>query len=199
MKWELPILMVAAVACFLLIRRMNRSKDDESRAAKLMKKYATLTPENLSAAPDEELVEAVVCHVLAQAEDTFRPNPVKTLAGLPQPFTVVYSIWAVCKELSRGDYHALTRTATREMVQPAIDGLPVIGAPETAAALSALRAAYEAKEDIAAADTAFHKAVETECPLSLCVAYVRDHIPQLTGTDEEAEPAALPQEPADEG
>lgn len=199
MKWELPILMVAAVACFLLIRRMNRSKDDESRAAKLMKKYATLTPENLSAAPDEELVEAVVCHVLAQAEDTFRPNPVKTLAGLPQPFTVVYSIWAVCKELSRGDYHALTRTATREMVQPAIDGLPVIGAPETAAALSALRAAYEAKEDIAAADTAFHKAVETECPLSLCVAYVRDHIPQLTGTDEEAEPAALPQETADEG
>ena len=199
MKWELPILIVAALACFLLIRRMNRSKDDESRAAKLMKKYATLTPENLSAAPDEELVEAVVCHVLAQAEDTFRPNPVKTLAGLPQPFTVVYSIWAVCKELSRGDYHALTRTATREMVQPAIDGLPVIGAPETAAALSALRAAYEAKEDTAAADAAFHKAVETECPLTLCVAYIRDHIPQLTGTDEEAEPAALPQEPADEG
>lgn len=199
MKWELPILIVAAVVCFLLIRLMNRSKDDESRAAKLMKKYATLTPENLSAAPDEELVEAVVCNVLAQAEDTFRPNPVKILAGLPQPFTVVYSVWAVCKELSRGDYHALTRTATREMVQPAIDGLPVIGATATAAALSALREIYENKEDTAAAETAFHKAVETECPLSLCVAYIRDHIPQLTGTDEEETPAALTEETADEG
>ena len=199
MKWELPILIVAAVVCFLLIRLMNRSKDDESRAAKLMKKYATLTPENLSAAPDEELVEAVVCNVLAQAEDSFRPNPVKILAGLPQPFTVVYSVWAVCKQLSRGDYRALTRTATREMVQPAIDGLPVVGAAETAAALSALREAYENKEDTAAAETAFHKAVETECPLSLCVAYIRDHIPQLTGTDEEETPAALSQETSDEG
>lgn len=199
MKWELPILIVAAVVCFLLIRLMNRSKDDESRAAKLMKKYATLTPENLSAAPDEELVEAVVCNVLAQAEDSFRPNPVKILAGLPQPFTVVYSVWAVCKQLSRGDYHALTRTATREMVQPAIDGLPVIGATATAAALSALREIYENKEDTAAAETAFHKAVETECPLSLCVAYIRDHIPQLTGTEEEETPAALTEETADEG
>ena len=140
-----------------------------------------------------------MCNVLAQAEDSFRPNPVKILAGLPQPFTVVYSVWAVCKQLSRGDYRALTRTATREMVQPAIDGLPVIGAAETAAALSALREAYENKEDTAAAETAFHKAVETECPLSLCVAYIRDHIPQLTGTDEEETPAALPQETADEG
>ena len=199
MKWELPILIVAAVVCFLLIRLMNRSKDDESRAAKLMKKYATLTPENLSAAPDEELVEAVVCNVLAQAEDSFRPNPVKILAGLPQPFTVVYSVWAVCKELSRGDYHALTRTATNEMVQSAIDGLPVIGAPATAAALTALRETYEAKVDVAEAESAFHKAVETECPLSLCVAYIRDHIPQLTGTDEEETPAALSQETSDEG
>ena len=199
MKWELPILIVAAVVCFLLIRLMNRSKDDESRAAKLMKKYATLTPENLSAAPDEELVEAVVCHVLSRAADNRRPNPTKELADLPRPFTVVYSVWAVCKQLSRGDYRALTRTATREMVQPAIDGLPVIGAAQTAAALSALREIYENKEDTAAAETAFHKAVETECPLSLCVAYIRDHIPQLTGTDEEETPAALPQETADEG
>ena len=199
MNWELPILIVAAVVCFLLLRLMNRRKDDESRAAKLMKKYATLTPENLSAAPDEELVEAVVCHVLAQAEDSFRPNPVKILAGLPQPFTVVYSIWAVCKELSRGDYHALTRAVTRDMVQPAIDGLPVVGASATAAALSALRDTYEAKEDTAEAESAFHKAVETECPLSLCVTYIRDHIPQLTGAEEDVKPAALPEETADEG
>jgi hypothetical protein len=107
-------------------------------------------------------------------------------------------VWAVCKELSRGDYHALTRTATREMVQPAIDGLPVVGAARTAVCLTALREAYENKEDTAAAETAFHKAVETECPLSLCVAYIRDHIPQLTGTDEEEAPAALPEETVDE-
>ena len=196
---ETLLLALAAVACYILLRRMGKDKKDESRAAKLMKKYATLTEENLASTPDEELVEAVVANVLSRAADSRRPDPAAELAVMPQPFTVVYSIWTVCKELARGDYKALTRTATREMVEPAIDGLPVIGASATAAALTALRAAYADKADTDAAEKAFHVAVEQECPLTLCAAYIRDHIPQLLGVDEdEDEVLGLVEETVDE-
>ena len=199
MKWEIIILIAAALGCYLLIRRSGKSRDDDSRAGKLMKKYATLTEENLAATADEELVEAVVCHVLSRAEDSHRPNPAKELAGLPQPFTVVYSIWAVCKEMSRGDYTALTHTATRHLVQEAIDALPLVGAPMTAAALTALRDIHTAKEDDTEAHTEFHRAVEQECPLALCVTYIRDHVPQLLGREPQEEtPALSAEETADE-
>jgi len=187
MKWELPILIVAAVGCYLLIRLSGKSRHDESRAAKLMKKYATLTPDLLAATSDDELVEAVVCHVLSRAADNRRPNPTKELAELPQPFTVVYSIWAVCKELAHTDYVGLTHTATRHLVDAAVDGLPVVGAPLTAAALTAMRDAHENKSDLPDGEQDFHRAVEQESPLSLCVDYIRDHIPQLCGTEADDE------------
>ena len=182
---ETILLALAAVVCYILLRRMGKDKRDESRSAKLMEKYATLTEENLTATPDEELVEAVVAHVLSRAAEDRRPDPAMELAVLPQPFTIVYSIWTVCKELARGDYKALTHTATRHMVDHAVDGLPVIGAPATAAALTALRDTHAAKEDTAAAESAYHVAVEQECPLALCATYIRDHIPQLLGADED--------------
>lgn len=197
---ETLLLILAAALCYLLYRRVGRAKDDDSRAAKLMKKYKELTAEKLHQTEDDELVEAVVSHVLALAAENRRPNPEKELAFLPQPYTVVYSIWAVCKELSRTDYKGLTHTATKHLVEPAVDGLPVIGAPATAQSLIDLKTAFEAKEDITALTTAFHQAVEQECPLTLCVAYIRDHIPELMGEEPE-ETAALPEaeEITDEG
>lgn len=182
---ETILLIIAVVVCYVLLRRMGKDKKDDSRAAKLMEKYATLTEENLAATPDEELVEAVVANVLSRAADSRRPDPAMELAVMPQPFTIVYSIWSVCKELSRGDYKALTHTATKDMVDPAVDGLPVVGAPATAAALSALRDTHAAKEDTAEAEKAFHLAVEQECPLALCATYIRDHVLQLLGADED--------------
>lgn len=180
---ETLLMLVAALGCYLLIRRMKNPKDDDSRAAKLMKKYAVLTAENLTETPDEELVEAVVSHVLSRAADNRRPDPAKELAVLPQPFTVVYSIWAVCKELARTDYKGLTHTATRHLVDAAVDALPVVGAAETAGALTALRDAFANKQDTAEWEKAFHRAVEGECPLTLCAGYIRDHIPQLLGEE----------------
>lgn len=180
-------LAVGAIVCYMLIRRIGKDKRDDSRSAKMMEKYATLTAENIAAAPDEELVEAVVANVLSHAAESRRPDPAMELAVMPQPYTIVYSIWAVCKELTRGDYAMLTRTATRDMVDHAIDGLPVVGAPATAAALAALRDAHAAKDDTAEAEKAFHLAVEQECPLTLCVDYIRDHVPQLLGEDEDEE------------
>ncbi|MBE6806742.1 MAG: hypothetical protein E7527_01825 [Ruminococcaceae bacterium] len=197
---ETLLLVLAAALCYLLYRRISRPRDDDSRAAKLMKKYKELTREKLNDTDDDELVEAVVSHVLALAAENRRPDPQKELAFLPQPYTVVYSIWAVGKELARTDYKGLTHTATKALVEPAVDGLPVIGAPATAAALAELKAAFEAKEDVTEATAAYHKAVEQECPLTLCVSYIRDHIPELLGEEPEETPA-LPEteETTDEG
>ena len=185
---EIAILL-ALVLCFYAITRLGRRRGDDSRSAKLMKKYKTLTRDLLTATADEELVEAVVAHVLAEATEARKPNPAVTLSKMPQPFTVVYSIWAVCKEMAHGDYAALTRTATREMLEPACDGLSVVGAAATAAALKVVVDTYRADEDTAEAEHAFHAAVEQECPLALCVTYIRDHVAELMGEEPAEEPA----------
>lgn len=194
--WKEIGILVGLAICALAISKLGRRRNDDSRSAKLMKKYKTLTPELLADTPDEELVEAVVACVLAEAAESRRPDPAYTLSKWVQPFTVVYSIWAVCKEMAHGSYHALTRTATREMVEHAVDGLPVVGAPKTAEALKAIVAAHKEGEDTEATEHTFHAAVEEECPLTLCVAYIRDHVAELTGTAPATE-AALPEESAD--
>ena len=152
---------------------------DTILCTKLMKKYKELTPDLLAETPDHELVEAVVACVLAEASESRKPDPLYTLSKWPQPYMVVYSIWAVCKELAHNDYAALTHTATRHVVQDACDGLPVIGASQTAEALKVLVETHKAGEDITEAESAFHTAVETECPLTLCVTYIRDHVDAL--------------------
>ena len=191
--WEEILLWGGVAVCALLLLRLGRNRGGDSRSAKLMEKYKTLTPELLAETADEELVEGVVACVLAEAAESRRPDPAYTLSKWPQPFTVVYSIWAVCKEMANGSYAALTRTATREMVEHAVDGLPVVGAPATAAALTALAEAHKAGEDTAEAERAFHAAVESECPLTLCVGYIRDRVAELLGeepVEESAEDAA---------
>lgn len=185
---------LALCAWFLL--KLNRSRGGDSRSARLMEKYKVLTPDLLAETPDEELVEAVVACVLAEAAESRRPDPAYTLSKWPQPYTVVYSTWAVCKEMANGDYAALMRTATREMVEHACDALPLLGAPATAEALKALAALHKEGEDTTEAEKAFHVAVESECPLTLCVSYIRDHVAQLTGTEESAA-EALPEDTTD--
>lgn len=184
--WKELGIIVGLAVCLFAITKLGHRRGDDSRSAKLMKKYKTLTPELLASTSDDELVEAIVANVLADAAESRKPDPIYTLSKKPQPYMVVYSIWAVCKEMARGDYAALTHTATRHVVQDACDGLPVVGATATAAAFKDVMALHEAGEDTAAAEAAFHTAVETECPLSLCVTYIRDHVAELMG-DESAE------------
>ena len=186
---ELIILAVLAVVVLVLLK-FTRSRKDESRAAKLMKQYADLTPEMLAGVPEEEVVEAVVSHVLACAAATRRPDPVKELAGKPQGFTVVYSVWAVCKEMAAGSYALLKKSATRELAETAQAGFTAIGTPETAAAWKALR---ETEGDTTEAEHTFHRAVESECPLTRCVTYIRDNPEQFGG---EVPETAQPEETA---
>ena len=183
MPWKEIALLVALLLCFIAIRQLGKRRGDESRSARLMKKYAELTPALLEETAEEELVEAVVSHVLAKTAATRRPDPVVTLAGLPQPFTVVYSVWAVCKEMANGSFSSLMHTATREVLEDAREALPVIGAADTAQALAALCEAHKDKTITEEMEQTFHRAVERECPLALCATYVRDHVPQLTGAE----------------
>jgi hypothetical protein len=167
------VALVAALA--ILVQKWGRSVGKSSRSARLMKKYAVITAEVFDGIPQDELVEAMVCRVLSEAAAARRPDPVKTLAGLSHPYTVVYSTWAGCKELAAGDFAALMSTPTKELVEPAREAMQTIGAPECAAALEAMRAAYaEGREDAEAAKT-YRLAVAKETPLSLCEEYIRDH------------------------
>lgn len=190
MPWKEIGVIVALLICFVAITKLGRRRGDDSRSARLMTKYKTLTPELLAETADDELVEAVVANVLAEANESRKPDPLYTLSKLPQPYMVVYSVWAVCKELARGDYKALTHTATRHVVQDACDGLPLIGAPVTAEALKAVMDLHKEGEDTTDAEKAFHVAVETECPLALCVTYIRDHVAELMGEEPPAEDTA---------
>ncbi len=186
MDWKQIAILAALVVALLLVRQFGKQKGAGSRSARLMKKYATLTPAQLLAAPEEEMVEAVVSHVLAQAAESRRPDPVYVLSGKPQGFTVVYSVWAVCKEMAQGDYAALLHTATKELTESAGAGFTAIGAVDTAAAWQAVQDAHEAKTDTAEAEHAFHLAVERECPLAMCVSYIRDN-PEQFGAAEESD------------
>ena len=186
MEWkELIVPVVLAVLVYIAFR-MTKNHGKEGRAAKLMKKYANLTPEMLATVAEDEAVEAVVSHVLAQAAEMRRADPIKVLAEKPHGFTVVYSVWAVCKEMAVGDFSLLRKSATRHLMEPAKASFAAIGATETAAAWEAL---YTAEGDTDEAECAFHRAVEAECPLTLCVAYIRDNPEQFGG---KSAPEALP-------
>ena len=102
-KEELIILLILLAIVVVLLRLTGRRKKDTTRAGRLMKKYGHMTREKLLSAPEGELVDAVVCRVLAKAEESRRPDPVRTLAELQHGSTVVYTVWAVCKEMARGD------------------------------------------------------------------------------------------------
>lgn len=173
--WKQLLLLLALAVVLLAIRHLGKNKGANTRSAILMKKHATITQETFDRIPEDELVDAVVSRVLAKAAESRRPDPVKILAGLPHGSTVVYSVWAVCKEMAVSDFSMLTTTATKELVEPAREALSAIGAPRCAEALEAMRAAHAAGEDGEEAQDAFRAAVTAECPLSLCEGYIRDH------------------------
>ena len=66
MPWKEIGIVAGLVICLLAIQKLGRRHGDESRSARMMKKYKTLTPELLADTPDEELVEAVVASPLPE-------------------------------------------------------------------------------------------------------------------------------------
>lgn len=191
-KEELIILLILLAIVVVLLRLTGRRKKDTTRAGRLMKKYGHITREKLLSAPEGELVDAVVCRVLAKAEESRRPDPVRTLAELQHGSTVVYTVWAVCKEMARGDFAALRHSATWELADRAAENFRGIGATACGDAWQALMEADDGQT--AAAEEAFRRAVSAEQPLGLCEDYIRDHVEEFL--DEDASPAPTGETPA---
>ncbi len=166
-------IVLAVVAVLLLLAmRFGKRQGENTRAARLMKQYAVMTRAKLDTAPAGELVDAVVSRVLAKAAESRRPEPLAVLANLPHPNTVVYSVWVVCKEMASGGYAAMMKTAARSLADAVEGHFIEIGAGQCATAFAVL---HRASEKTAAMETELCVAIQTECPLTLCEAYIRDH------------------------
>ena len=170
MNWEWIITLVLLVVAVLLLRRIGAGHGDHSRAARLMKEYRVTTAEKLAAAPEGELVDAVVSRVLAQAQDNRRGDTVKVLADLQSGPCAVYCVWVVCKEMAADGYAALMASESKHMASLAAESFTAIGAPQCACAFAALTAAADEETE-----RAFREAVAAEQPLARCEEYIRDN------------------------
>ncbi len=175
---ELIILLVVA-ALLLLAMQFGKRQGKDTRATRLMKQYAVMTRENLDSAPDGELVDGAVSRILAKAAQQHRPDPIAVLANLPHGNTVVYTVWVVCKEMAASGYAVMMKTAIKSLADTAEGCFTEIGAPQCATAFAAL---HEAEEPTAALEEALRLAMQTECPLSLCEAYIRDNAEDFLDT-----------------
>lgn len=178
--WKQLALAVLLIVLLLVLRRMGSKKGKEGRAARMMKKYARIPASLFDKIPAGERVEAIVARVLAQAEQAGKPNPIAVLAELGNSSTVVYSVWAICRELASADAAALVCSPSWELAELAANGFRAIGAPACGDALDALRTCEAAdSEAMTAAEKTLRAALETECPLSLCEDYILDHKEEL--------------------
>lgn len=172
MDWKEMIILVVIALLLLVAMRFGRRQGKDTRAERLMRKYAVMTREMIENAPEGELVDGAVSRVLAKAAEARRPDPVVVLASLPHANTTVYAVWVVCKEMAASGYAAMMKTAAREFADLARESFADIGAEACAAAWEALHVAEEKTDEL---EQALRAAIQAECPLSLCEDYIRDH------------------------
>ncbi len=182
MDWKELIILVVIALLLLLAMRFGRRQGKDTRAERLMKKYAVMTREMIDNAPEGELVDGAVSRVLSKAAEARRPDPVVVLASLPHANTTVYAVWVVCKEMATSGYAAMMKTAAREFADLARESFADIGAAECAAAWETL---HTAEEKTDALEAALRRAIQQECPLSLCEEYIRDHAEDFIDTPAE--------------
>lgn len=169
---ELAILLILLVLVVILLRRTGANRGEKTRSARLMKRYAHMTREKLESIPEGEMVDAVVSRVLARAGESRRPDVDVALTELGHGSRVVYTLWAVCKEMATGDFATLRRTATWPLAQQAAEHFRGVGAVACGDAWAAL---LRCEGDTAEAEAAFRAAVAQEHPLGLCEEYIRDN------------------------
>ena len=172
MDWKEFVILVVIALLLLVAMRFGRRQGKDTRAERLMKKYAVMTREMIVSAPEGELVDGAVSRVLAKAAEARRPDPVVVLASLPHANTVVYAVWVVCKEMAASGYAVMMKTAAREFADMARESFAAIGAQDCAAAWEVLHTAEDKTDEL---ESALRAAIQTECPLSLCEDYIRDH------------------------
>ena len=172
MDWKELIILVVIALLLLVAMRFGNRQGKNTRAERMMKKYAVMTRELIEQAPEGELVDGAVSRVLAKAAESRRPDPATVLASLPHPNTTVYAVWVVCKEMAASGYAAMMKTAAREFADLAHASFADIGAEQCAAAWEALHIAEDKTDEL---EQALCSAIQSESPLSLCEEYIRDH------------------------
>lgn len=169
--WVL-VALAAVVGAYLwhLEKKIRATKAD-----RLTQTYRELTAETLASLSDEELLPAVVANLMAK-QDEKQPDPYFALSQLSPSRAAVYRVWLVCRETENGGFAALFRPKTRLIAEAAAEDLITVGAVQCGEALAA---AFEAVpmggSPAEGAEETFVAACESEGPLSLCVAYIREN------------------------
>lgn len=163
------VLILLAIAIYLYLKWLDK-KEKSGKKATLYERYKTLTPDTLSALPDEELLRAVIANLLARNTDLYRETAV-----LSHGRTAVYSVWLLCNEIATADFEKLSATS-RRFADVATDGFLLLGAERCAAALQNLVTAFANGTLTAELSATFRDAIEQEQPLEQCTAYIRQNI-----------------------
>ncbi len=161
-------------------------KRDKKAHGGAVETYAVLTEETLAALPDEELTRAVAANVVAKQERE------KTDLRVLLPFLSpgrrgVYGIWLVCNELAHRDLAAYFRSPYRRFSPWIAEGFAMVGATDCAAAWEDACTRWEQQKNgekglapWGELTARMRDALQSEQPLSLCVAYIRDNAAEFT-------------------
>ena len=143
------LLMVVFVGCIVAVLYLNRRRSHTAtRAEQLQKQYAVMTPALLAETADDAVVNAVIANLMGKLREE-NPDPLITMPQQSVGRSAVYFCWLLCKEAEKNGVAALLQKPTAE----AFAAYRETPTDETAAALE--------------------NALQTEQPLTLCVAYIR--------------------------
>lgn len=159
-------LVMAALALLIAwyLHRLSKQEKNEKTAE-------ALTAAQLSATPDDELVDTVVRDLLDSCERRRRestlpftaPDVYRMVPLWTNPQVNVYAVWVTVKETAAAGLTGMKVSPSAPFMALAADGFSQIGATACAAAMQA--------ED----EAAFAAAMAEEQPLTLCVGYIRDN------------------------
>lgn len=156
-------MVLAAIAIGIYLHHMNKRQDD--RQKKPLTK--PLTKDDLQTLSDDDLIRAFAWDILSRT-DRRHPDVYALLPALSHGQTAIYSVWVVCNELREASFEDASRSKSRGFCELAADGFSLIGATACEQALVTLL------ED-PSSDEPLRAAIETEQPLTLCAAYIREN------------------------
>lgn len=162
------LLMVVFVGCIVAVLYLNRRRSHTAtRAEQLQKQYAVMTPALLAETADDAVVNAVIANLMGKLREE-NPDPLITMPQQSVGRSAVYFCWLLCKEAEKNGVAALLQKPTVRFADIGAESFKIVGAVATADAFAAYR---ETPTDETAA--ALENALQTEQPLTLCVAYIR--------------------------
>lgn len=166
-------ILILAVLILGLYLWGSRHRSAGGKAEQLQKKYRTLGREQLDRIPDAELVDSVIANLMAKLNRK-NPDPYVTIPILSRGRCAVYSVWLTLHELESDGLPAYRRGPSGRFLDLAVEGLELVGAGETAAALRQAKElnAFDEESLLLLQEKALGASAR-EQPLERCRAYIR--------------------------